>query len=1713
MNKQTKSFRNLTSLAAVLFISLTITTAQVHPISSQLEKISYGNSQKSGDFLSNEKTSRQLTSITTTDTINQQDSLALVALYNATNGANWTNNTNWLTGQVKDWYGITTHGGRVTDINLNNNNLNGLLPADLWQLTELLSLQLGTNQNLNGSSLPPELGDLTKLEHLDLRRCNLTGTIPTEIGLLTNLTHLYLYQNKLSGTVPIEIGQLINLENLSLSSNQLTGTVPMEISNLTKIRDVYLYRNLFDSLPDLNMPANLELFKCGNNKFTFEDLEYNMDLKQTVANFSYSPQKTFGDPDTVNLNRYDSYTLNTTCGGTQNSYQWFLNGDSISPVSATTPFTIDSIDYATTGAYTCKVTNTLVSGLTLQSAPIYLKLAEPPCNQQDSLALVAFYNATDGANWTNNANWLTGQVKNWYGITTLGGRVTDIDLNNNHLNGSLPADIGQLTELLSLQLNWNGSLYGSSLPPELGNLTKLKYLKLKYCFLFGTIPVEIGQLINLELLDLSRNRFSGSIPIEIGLMTKLTQLDFTGNNLTGNIPIEIGQLINLENLDLSLNQLTGTVPMGISNLTKIHSLHLENNQFDSLPDLNAPANLDMLFIRNNKLTFEDLEYNMDLNQTVSSFVYSPQKTFGTPDTVALDLYDSYTFNTICGGTQNNYQWFFNGDSISPVSTSATFTIDSIDFTMTGPYTCNVTNTLVTGLTLQSAPIYIELPPCNQQDSLALVALYNATDGANWTNNTNWLTGQVKDWYGITTHCGRVTDIHLDYNHLKGSLPADIGQLTELLSLQLNWNGSLYGSSLPPELGNLTKLKYLKLKSCFLFGTIPSEIGQLVNLEYLDLSHNQLTGAIPLEINNLTKISSLYLDANRFNSLPDLNAPVSLNKLFIKNNKLTFEDLEYNMDLNQTVTSFVYSPQETFGTPDTVVLNLYDSYTLNTTCGGTQNHYQWFLNGDSISPGSTTAPFTIDSINYTMTGAYTCKVTNTLVTELTLLSAPIYLKLVEPSCNQQDSLALVALYNATDGANWKNNTNWLTGQVKNWYGITTLGGRVSEINLYENNLNGLLPADLWQLTELLSLRLGSNQKLNGSSLPPELGQLTKLEYLDLRYCNFTGTIPTEIGLLTNLTHLHFYHNNLSGTIPVEIGQLINLDFLDLSYNQLTGTVSLGISNLTKIYSLYLNNNQFDSLPDLNAPANLDILFIGNNKLTFEDLEYNMDLNQTVSSFVYSPQETFGTPDTIYLSTGDVLELNAICGGSDNHYQWYKNSVAITGWNTTGLYQDFTVTTQDTGSYYCRVQNPLVPNLTLQSHSIQVYLQTKINVPVNVQQGWNIFSVNNTPDSTDIKTLFQPFIDNSSLVKIQDEQGHSLEDYGLFGGWQNNIGDISPTEGYKIKVSIDDSLEICGAPVKYPYPIFLQNGWNIMGYPQTGEFNGMDIIQQLINKGELIKVQDEQGRSIEDYGVFGGWQNNIGNFTPGEGYKVKVNTNDTLWIKAGYSKSSAIQYQIIATTHFFPAFEGNGVDHMNFNIVKLPVNLLQPGDELAIFDGETCVGATTLLPEHIHKQTVSIITSSTDNYGMKGFVEGNPFTLKLWNTIRNEEFLLVPDIAKGPLWFTKHETTFASLAKYAVTGIDGLIEQEAPKVKCYPNPFSDEIKIEINLPKDSQVEIAIFNQVGQKIKYLTTEKMLTRGTHKFIWNGRNNSNGEIAPGIYYLRMNIDENISHKKIVYSK
>ena len=141
---------------------------------------------------------------------------------------------------------------------------------------------------------------------------------------------------------------------------------------------------------------------------------------------------------------------------------------------------------------------------------------------------------------------------------------------NNALSGPLPLELGQLTQLESLDLDNNQ--FSGTIPLSFGGLTNLTYLSLAENDLSGSVPAGVGDFTsNIAYIDLHNNHFSGELPPQIGQLTQLTNLLINGNRFSGPLPPEIGNLTNLVRLRLENNAFSGEVPLQMTNLTQLRS--------------------------------------------------------------------------------------------------------------------------------------------------------------------------------------------------------------------------------------------------------------------------------------------------------------------------------------------------------------------------------------------------------------------------------------------------------------------------------------------------------------------------------------------------------------------------------------------------------------------------------------------------------------------------------------------------------------------------------------------------------------------------------------------------------------------------------------------------------------------------------------------------------------------------------------------------------------------------------------------------------------------------------------------------------------------------------------------------------------------------------------------------------------------------------------
>ena len=228
-------------------------------------------------------------------------------------------------------------------------------------------------------------------------------------------------------------------------------------------------------------------------------------------------------------------------------------------------------------------------GLCLLALPLRVGAAVPTGTNRT--ALEALYDATGGDSWTTKTNWKTTDG-DWHGVTTdTDGNVLELDLSRNKLSGTIPAAVGDLTQLTELRLNNNQ--------------------------LTGTIPAAVWTLTRLTTLWLHNNQLSGEIPAELGNLTALTELRLYNN---GRYPNAV---------------LSGPLPDNFSSLTGLTELHLQNTK------LTVPAALTSWASTRTLTTGTAVSSGtiaLDAANTVPTGVWANATTLYVPDSLATKVF-------------------------------------------------------------------------------------------------------------------------------------------------------------------------------------------------------------------------------------------------------------------------------------------------------------------------------------------------------------------------------------------------------------------------------------------------------------------------------------------------------------------------------------------------------------------------------------------------------------------------------------------------------------------------------------------------------------------------------------------------------------------------------------------------------------------------------------------------------------------------------------------------------------------------------------------------------------------------------------------------------------------------------------------------------------------------------------------------------------------
>ncbi|GER52576.1 leucine-rich repeat protein [Striga asiatica] len=175
--------------------------------------------------------------------------------------------------------------------------------------------------------------------------------------------------------------------------------------------------------------------------------------------------------------------------------------------------------------------------------------------------------------------------------------------------------------------------------------------------------------------------------------------------------------------------------------------------------------------------------------------------------------------------------------------------------------------LLTLLSLTAVSLSVVLPTARgNSESYALYALRRSlSDPDNVLQSWNLNLVNPCTWFHITCNQeNRVTRVELYKNNIQGSIPAEFGNLKNLISLDL-YNNNLTGT-IPPSLGKLKSLVFLRVNDNNLHGPIPRPLTGISSLKVLDVSNNNLCGTIP------TTGPFEHIPLNNFENNPRLEGP-------------------------------------------------------------------------------------------------------------------------------------------------------------------------------------------------------------------------------------------------------------------------------------------------------------------------------------------------------------------------------------------------------------------------------------------------------------------------------------------------------------------------------------------------------------------------------------------------------------------------------------------------------------------------------------------------------------------------------------------------------------------------------------------------------------------------------------------------------------------------
>ncbi|PRP89557.1 hypothetical protein PROFUN_00821 [Planoprotostelium fungivorum] len=745
----------------------------------------------------------------------------------------------------------------ILEMSFVDNGLSGNFPASFSKITTLKRLVITRNSDLTGG-LPSDIGNLQRLQVLDLSFNSLTDSIPRSIGSLSSLTYLNLTNNQFTGKIPREMSKLSKkIRTISLSQNHFTGPLP-DISSMSLLQRFHARSNSFSGdFPSLD------------NCTSLVEIHLEVNLLDGIV-----PQGTCG---AVNLSGLYFHTNQLTgylpqCLGNLNNLSIIMGSNNI--LEGPIPSMIDCprLERVFLGQ------NHFTGGVPDFSA----------CSRLNSFQIPD--------------NPLGGTIPDWLGTMK---NLVSLDLGNNMLEGGVPITLANITKLEMLSLpsnNLNGTL-----PEIFLNMPNLKTIDLQSNQLSGQLPNGLFQIGSLVVMRLSFNQFSGSIPANIGggpsnnLATfMIDHNNFSGifpalpnlwncsvfvigdNNFVGSEWRWLASVKKLQYLDLSYNMFSGTLP-SLVNLKSLTGFIVRNNSFTGkFPELNPSAPIDYIDLSCNAfygtldsaVQYQSQVQTLLLNNNSFSGVIPPQ----IKNLIILQNLD----------VRSNDLYGLIPQTITDLTHLVSLKMD--DNMLKGPIPSLDALSLLEEFTASNNDLRSDITPLTRLPRLQILDLssnlnLNTTipDSIQNLPYLSVLKMSRCKLYGTIPRSllglRQLTIINLENNRLVGTFPAIQSNPISLVLSNNRLTGSL------DFLNPMTTVSNLRLRKNRFSGSIPDLSGKKA-LKQVDLSYNQLTGTVS-DFKDMPFLNLVNLEQNQLSGeLPAFTNSALLKHVSLSNNNFT-----------------------------------------------------------------------------------------------------------------------------------------------------------------------------------------------------------------------------------------------------------------------------------------------------------------------------------------------------------------------------------------------------------------------------------------------------------------------------------------------------------------------------------------------------------------------------------------------------------------------------------------------------------------------------------------------------------------------------------------------------------------------------------------------------------------------------------------------------------